>query len=161
MNFVGLSVASGIVYYGVLTAPSAAGTLQYVADAPEKLAPQSGGPDAVRLADAYGRINQDFRALAPCRAVVVGTRLHGHWPYRSAFDRASMITIILLACAELAIECEEWSTEKIEKLIDVPAKDLASLDFKEIGFSARPKFWNAGRGDAFAAAKAVALTQAA
>jgi hypothetical protein len=159
MNYLGLSIASGTIYYGVLALQSGDTPPHMPTNAPASLAHRDGPADAVRLADTYERIKQDLRLLAPCEVVIVGTRLHGNWAYKAAFERISLITMIMLACVELGTECEEWSTEKIGKLVGLPPQSLASFDCREVGFTEKPKYWSAGRAAAFAAAKAKTLVK--
>ena len=150
-------MASGVVYYGVLASQLDGAPPQHLVSAPVKLEHQRGPADAARLADTSSRIKQDLRVLAPHIVVIVGTRMHGNWVYKVAFERASLITVIMLACMELGIACEEWTTEKIGKLVDVSPSSLSDVKYPEFGFAQKPTFWNIGRGPAFAAAKAAAL----
>ncbi|WP_327668924.1 MULTISPECIES: hypothetical protein [unclassified Streptomyces] len=155
MKVLGVSVASGVIYYGALDAAQAPTT---ITSAPERLVPAAGLTGAERLADTYQRITQDIRVLRPFAVVLVGTRKHGNWRYRDAAERASLMAAVMLACAHEGVRCEEWTTEKIGTAVEVPAKSLADFDFTAVGLEQRAKYWRQGRGPAFAAAMAYLST---
>jgi hypothetical protein len=108
------------------------------------------------LADTYQRVTQDIRVLSPNAVVLVATRRHANWKYREAVERISLISALMLSCAHEGIAYEEWTTEKIGKLVGVPAASLPSFDYEGLGLTERPKYWGQGRGAAFAAATAYA-----
>ncbi|MET8808823.1 hypothetical protein [Streptomyces sp. NPDC004546] len=151
MKVLGIAVSAGALQYGALQRDSG---ISLMPEAPERLGQADGLTGCERTADTYRRILQDIRVLAPDLVVLVATRRHGNWPYRQAADRAALVTLVQLACHQDGVRCEEWKTEKISKLISVPATSLSDVALKRIGVVTRPKYWNQGRGDAFAAALA-------
>jgi hypothetical protein len=147
----GVAVSSSVLHYGALQhAPG----ISLVPGAPDRLVPADGLTGCERTGDTYRRIYQDIHVLAPDLVVLVATRRYSNWAYRQAADRAALVTLVQLACHEDRIRCEEWTTEKISKLIGVPATSLSSVPLGQIGTADRPKYWNPGRGDAFAGALA-------
>ncbi|MFF3087367.1 hypothetical protein ACFVRB_20295 [Streptomyces nojiriensis] len=151
MKVLGIAVNSGALHYGALQQGPGVGL---VPGAPERLGPADGLNGYERTGDTYRRIYQDIHVLAPDLVVLVATRKYNNWAYRQAADRAAMVTLAQLACHEDGIRCEEWTTEKIGKLVGVTAASLDSVPLERIGAATRPKYWNPGRGDAFAAALA-------
>ncbi|MFD6470269.1 hypothetical protein [Streptomyces goshikiensis] len=156
MKLLGVAVSSGAIYYGALAVPDETQGISHIADAPERLIPATGLTGAQRLADTHQRIAQDLRVLQPDAVTVVATRKNNQWVYRDAFERVSMISALMLTCVEQGIPLEEWTTERIGKLVSTPAPKLASFDHRTVGFERIPTYWNAGRGPAFAAAMAYA-----
>lgn len=156
VKLLGVAVSSGVIYYGALIAADPGRTPAAMAEAPERLVPAAGLTGSARLADTYQRITQDIRVLSPNAVVLVATRRHANWKYRDAVERISLISALMLSCANGGITYEEWTTEKIGKLVGVPAASLASFDHGHLGFTERPKYWGLGRGAAFAAAAAYA-----
>ncbi|MFD3804767.1 hypothetical protein ACFWTC_14305 [Streptomyces sp. NPDC058619] len=156
MKLLGVAVSSGAIYYGALAVPDAAQGISHIAGAPERLLPAAGLTGAQRLADTHQRIAQDIRVLQPDAVTVVATRKNNQWVYRDAFERISMISALMLTCVEQGIQFEEWTTERIGKLVSTPALKLASFDHRAVGFERIPTYWNVGRGPAFAAAMAYA-----
>ncbi|MFG2918938.1 hypothetical protein ACGF0D_39415 [Kitasatospora sp. NPDC048298] len=151
MKVLGIAVSSSALHYGALQHISG---ISLVPGAPERLGPADGLTGCERTADTYRRIYQDIHVLAPDIVVLVATRKHNNWLYRQAADRATLVTLVQLACHEDGIRCEEWNTEKIGKLIGAPAPSLHDVPLETIGAADRPKYWKLGRGDAFAAALA-------
>ncbi|ASY33584.1 MULTISPECIES: hypothetical protein [unclassified Streptomyces] len=156
MKLLGVAVSSGAIYYGALAVPDETQGISYIAEAPERLIPAAGLTGAQRLADTHQRIAQDIRVLQPDAVTVVATRKNNQWVYRDAFERISMISALMLTCVEQGIPLEEWTTERIGKLVGTPAPKLTSFDHMTVGFERIPTYWNAGRGPAFAAAMACA-----
>ncbi|MFD8158772.1 hypothetical protein [Streptomyces malaysiensis] len=156
MKVLGVAVSSGVVYYGALSAPGGGQDPAAITEAPERLVPAVGLTGAERLADAYQRIAQDIRVLSPATVVLVGTRRHSNWKYKEASERISLISALMLACAHEDVAYEEWTTERIGKIVGVPAQSLASFPYEELGLGQRPKYWGQGRGSAYAAAMAQA-----
>ncbi|MFE7450858.1 MULTISPECIES: hypothetical protein [Streptomyces] len=156
MKLLGVAVSSGAIYYGALAVPDETQGISHIADAPERLLPAAGLTGAQRLADTHQRIAQDIRVLQPDAVTVVATRKNNQWVYRDAFERVSMISALMLTCVEQGVPLEEWTTERIGKLVSTPAPKLASFDHRTVGFERVPTYWNAGRGPAFAAAMAYA-----
>nr|WP_319106879.1 hypothetical protein [Streptomyces sp. ND04-05B] len=154
MKVLGVAVSSGAIHYGALTV---AQDISYTPGAPERLVPAMGLTGAQRLGDTHLRIAQELRVLQPDAVIIVATRKNNQWVYREAFDRISLVSALMLSCVEQGVTCEEWSTERIGKLVGIPAPKLASFDCKEVGFAQVPLYWTAGRGSAFAAAKAYAV----
>ncbi|MFF7879713.1 hypothetical protein ACH40F_04915 [Streptomyces sp. NPDC020794] len=157
MKVLGVTVSSGAIHYGALTVAQDTQDISYTPGAPERLVPALGLTGAQRLGDTHQRIAQEIRVLQPDAVIVVATRKNNQWVYREAFDRISLISALMLSCVEQGVTCEEWSTERIGKLVGIPAPKLASFDCKEVGFAQLPLYWTAGRGPAFAAAKAYAV----
>lgn len=151
MKVLGIAVSSGALQYGVLQRGS---EVSLVPESPERLLQANGLTGCTRTGDTYRRILQDIHVLAPDFVVLVATRRYGNWLYRQAADRAALVTLVQLACHHDGVRCEEWKTDKISKLIDVPAASLSDVALEDIGAPARPKYWTQGRGDAFAAALA-------
>ncbi|MGW9174591.1 hypothetical protein [Streptomyces decoyicus] len=156
MKFLGVAVSSGAIYYGALAVPDATQDISHITGAPERLLPAAGLTGAQRLADTHQRIAQDIRVLQPDAVIAVATRKRNQWVYREAFERVSVISALMLTCVEQGIPCEEWTTERIGKLVSTPAPKLATFDYKAVGFERIPTYWNVGRGPAFAAATAYA-----
>ncbi|MER7735902.1 hypothetical protein ABTX80_33990 [Streptomyces erythrochromogenes] len=151
MNVLGIAIAAGALQYGALRSDPATSPIP---GAPERLGKADGLTGTDLIADTYRRIKQDIHGLSPDFVILVATRRNGQWAYRQAADRASLEALVQLACHEEGIRCEEWKTEKIGKLIGVPATAIDGVDLAQLGLSARPRYWAAGRGDAFAAALA-------
>ncbi|MGR3871598.1 hypothetical protein ACUXZZ_23850 [Streptomyces graminifolii] len=154
MKVLGVAVSAGAIHYGALTADEGTQDISHPPGAPERLVPALGLTGAQRLGDTHQRIAQEIRVLQPDAVIIVATRRKNQWVYREAFDRISLISALMLSCVEQGVTCEEWSTERIGKLVGVPAPKLASFDCKEAGFAQLPLYWAAGRVQAFAAAKA-------
>jgi len=157
MKVLGVAVSSGAIHYGALTVAEVTQDICHTPGAPERLVPAVGLTGAQRLADTHRRIAQDLRVLQPDAVIIVATRKNNQWVYREAFDRISLISALMLSSMEQGITCEEWNTERIGKLVGVPAPKLASFDWKEARFTQLPLYWSAGRGPAFAAAMAYAV----
>ncbi|MEU7225116.1 hypothetical protein [Streptomyces chrestomyceticus] len=156
MKLLGVAVSSGAIYYGALAVSDETQDISNIAGAPERLLPAVGLTGAQRLADTQQRIAQDIRVLQPDAVTVVATRKNNQWVYRDAFERISMISALMLTCVAQGVPFEEWTTERIGKLVNTPAPKLASFDHRIVGFERIPTYWNVGRGPAFAAAMAYA-----
>ncbi|MFE5160020.1 hypothetical protein ACFRNT_16150 [Streptomyces sp. NPDC056697] len=154
MKVLGVAVSSGILHFGALEAPQGADAPAVIAGAPARLVPAAGLAGAERLADTFERITQDLRILAPDAVALVGTRKHGSWTYREATERISLISALMLSCAQQNVAYEELKTERIGKLVGIPPASLATFSHETIGLTQRPSYWTAGRGAAFAAALA-------
>ncbi|MFE1264220.1 hypothetical protein ACFW5X_27285 [Streptomyces albogriseolus] len=153
MKVLGVAVSSGVLHFGALDAPK--GVAAAVLDgAPARLVPAAGLAGAERLADTFDRITQDLRILAPDAVVLVGTRKHGNWTYKEATERISLISALMLSCAQQDLIYEELKTEQIGRLVGLPPASLGTFSHETIGLTQRPPYWNAGRGAAFAAALA-------
>ncbi|MFE7856333.1 hypothetical protein [Streptomyces sp. NPDC057403] len=157
MKVLGVTVSSGVIHYGALIVAQGTQDCSHPSGAPERLVPALGLTGAQRLGDTHQRIAQDIRVLQPDAVIIVATRKNNQWVYREAFDRISLISALMLSCVEQEVTCEEWNTERIGKLVGVPAPKLASFNCTEVGFAQPPLYWTAGRGAAFAAAKAYAV----
>ncbi|PKV88213.1 hypothetical protein BX283_5824 [Streptomyces sp. TLI_146] len=125
-----------------------------LAGAPARLVPAVGLSGAERLADTFDRITQDLRILAPDAVVLVGTRKHGNWTYKEATERISLISALMLSCAQQNVLYKELKTEQIGRVVGIPPASLGTFSHETIGLTQRPPYWNAGRGAAFAAALA-------
>ncbi|MFG3063986.1 hypothetical protein ACGFYM_36280 [Streptomyces sp. NPDC048231] len=156
MKVLGVAVSSSVLYLGALNAPGGAVAPAAITGAPERLIPAAGLAGAERLADTFERITQDLRILAPDAVTLVGTRKHGNWTYKDAVERISLISALMLSCTQQGLNYRELTTERIGKLVGLPATSLASFSHETIGLSQRPTYWNAGRGAAYAAAMAYA-----
>jgi hypothetical protein len=153
VKVLGVAVSSGVLHFGALDAPQ--GVAAAVLDgAPARLVPAAGLAGAERLADTFDRITQDLRILAPDAVVLVGTRKHGNWTYKEAAERISLISALMLSCAQQNVIYEELKTEQIGRLVGLPPASLGTLSHETIGLTQRPPYWNSGRGAAFAAALA-------
>ncbi|MFF3400364.1 hypothetical protein ACFYW6_17760 [Streptomyces sp. NPDC002659] len=151
MKVLGIAIAAGALQYGALRSDPAT---SLVPGAPERLVKANGLTGADLVADTYRRIKQDIHGLSPSLVILVSTRKNGQWAYRQAADRAALETLVQLACHEEGIRCEEWKTDKIGKLLEVPPQAIDSVELEQLGLTARPRYWSQGRGDAFAAALA-------
>ncbi|WP_407565913.1 hypothetical protein [Streptomyces sp. 184] len=154
MKVLGVVASSGILHFGALDAPQGASAPAVISDAPTRLVPAAGLAGSERLADTFDRITQDLRILAPDAVVLVGTRKHGNWTYREATERISLISALMLSCAQQNLEYEELKSERIGKLVGLPPASLSTFSHETIGLVQRPPYWNAGRAAAFAAALA-------
>ncbi|MGY1584730.1 hypothetical protein [Streptomyces sp. MN13] len=153
MKVLGVAVSSGVLHFGALDAPQGAAAVA-LDGAPARLVPAAGLAGAERLADTFDRITQDLRILAPDAVVLVGTRKHGNWTYKEATERISLISALMLSCAQQNVVYEELKSEQIGRLVGLPPASLGTLSHETIGLTQRPPYWNAGRGAAFAAALA-------
>ncbi|WP_329325170.1 hypothetical protein [[Kitasatospora] papulosa] len=151
MKVLGIAIAAGALQYGALQYGP---TTSLIPGAPERLVKANGLTGTDLVADTYRRIKQDIHGMSPSLVILVATRKHAQWPYRPAADRASLETLVHLACHEEGIRCEEWKTDKIGKLLEVPPKAIDSFELEQLGLTTRPVYWTQGRGDAFAAALA-------
>jgi hypothetical protein len=71
-------------------------------------------------------------------------------------ERISLISALILSCAQQGVEYEELTTERIGKVVGLPPVSLPSFSHETIGLPQRPTYWAPGRGAAFAAAMAYA-----
>lgn len=156
MRVLGMHVAGGIVYYGAAEtvgegAPANALAVPVVG-APDRIEPAASLDGAERLADLADRVRQDLRDLGPDAVAMVATRQHAGWTYKFAFDRISLVSAVMLACASQDVPYEEIKTELIGKKTGVAAKSLEAIDHVLVGFDGKPPKWGAGRAHAFGAA---------
>ncbi|MEV0299238.1 hypothetical protein [Nocardia sp. NPDC050710] len=157
MKVLGAAVSSGVLYYGALDTPGRAAAPRAITGTPERLVPAAGLTGASRLADTFSRITQDIRILEPDAVVLVGTRKHSQWKYKDAVERISLISALILSCAQLDVAYEELTTMRIGKALGLPPTSLASFSHETIGMPQRPTYWAPGRAAAFAAAMTYAI----
>ncbi|MFR9769351.1 hypothetical protein [Nocardia sp. SC052] len=157
MKVLGVAVSSGVLYYGALNAPDGLTGPTIIPDAPERLVPAEGLDGAGWLLDTFERITQDIRTLEPEAIALVGTRKYSQWKYREAVDRISLISALMLSCAQQSVAYRELTTEQIGKAVALSPSSLFSFSYETIGLTQRPTHWTAGRGAAFAAALAYAV----
>lgn len=152
----GLSIASGVLYYGAASAVTDADTGEvralHVAGAPERLQLSTSLDGAEQLGDFKRRFQQDLRSLRPTSVGLVATRSYSGWVYKQAFARIGLASAVMLACDEASIPFTELKTEAIGKAVRLPAMRLETLHHEVVGFASKPSYWGVGRAEAFAAA---------
>ncbi|HVM00830.1 MAG TPA: hypothetical protein VM324_16190 [Egibacteraceae bacterium] len=151
MRVLGLAVANGKLFYGVVESNSAEDG-RAVEEAPTDLAPSEGGTDSARLAEFQSRYRQDLRSVAPTAVGLVATRRYANWQYRHAFDRISLVAAVMLACELEQMPFREIKTEDIARAVKLPAYQLETLAPSAAGLTGTPVGWRAGRAAAFACA---------
>ena len=152
MRAMGLAVASGVVYVGTVDGTTDGSLPMVVSDAPARVNPAANLGPSQSLSDFASRFRQSLRDVQPDRVVLVATRKYGQWSYRSAYDRIAPIAAIMLQCSEEQIPFAEAKTDSIAASLDLKAARLQEFDPARVGLVVRPAYWNAGRGEAFAAA---------
>ncbi|MFC8043971.1 hypothetical protein [Nocardia sp. NPDC057353] len=160
MKILGVAVNSGIVYYGAVDNSRPDVNPVAIRGVPSRFRPSAGLTGADRLNDTFSRITQDIRTISPDVMIVVGTRKFNQWKYAEAFERASIITILMVTSAQQGVDCLEIKTDAIGSAVGLRPDSLNGLDPAVVSFSSKPEYWNAGRAAAFAAAVAHSFTSA-
>jgi hypothetical protein len=112
----GISVAGGAVYLGVVREPD-----ELVLDDPaERIQPSAQLDLAAQLGDVRDRIRQELRRLQPAAAGVARTRKYTSWQYQAAFDRFSLETAAILACVDEEVSCRLVRGEDAAKAVPAP-----------------------------------------
>jgi hypothetical protein len=154
---VGINVKSGQLFIAVAdpSAHSEEALAVPVGGTSSRLQVNNGLDNAHRVADLLGRVRRDLGPLDAQRVGVVATRLYDGWNYASAYARITAISAVMLASVELDMSYEEVTTERISRIVRVPAHQLQTTPYTLFGWSSAPTYWTTGLAEAYGATAAL------
>jgi hypothetical protein len=153
MSAAGFHIAGGNIYMATvqrsLTTVSKSDSLVLSAS---RFVRSPGSTIAMELHDLESRVGQELRASGVASAAIAETRLFSNWKYSEAFLRSSLVTVVLLACAEQGVHVEIVKTEAISRLVRQPSDKLNETAPATFNLSTPPMYWKAGVAVAHGAA---------
>jgi hypothetical protein len=121
--YLGVNVASGVAYLGVVRAPD-----QLMVDDPgDRVEPSASLGDAARLDDFRSRVQQELRRLKPAAVGVMRPRKYNGWMWSAAFNRATLEAAVMLAAVAEGVRCTIVRAEDAAKAVPAPPTKVVEL----------------------------------
>jgi hypothetical protein len=148
--FLGINIAGGGAYLGVVRAPAEV----LVADQADRILPNDGLDRPLRLEDFRARLAQEMRRLQPAKVGIARTRMFKNWTMKAASNRFGFEAAAMLAAVQADFDCGLVRQEDAAKAVGMPLEKVPELLPTALGISKTP-YWK-DRAAAFLVARYLA-----